>query len=124
MSIDFDLNGAGLTGQEQLADLESLYFRAGDDSSPFSQALIPLVERLGDKYQVDELAALIVAGADRCLQWIGWPTCLRAHQIAGFVRRDGEEPRAEAALRVELLGGLVDLKEGLLEHILCCRAIA
>lgn len=42
---------------EQLADLESLYFRAGDDSSPFAQALVPLVERLGDKYQVDELAA-------------------------------------------------------------------
>ena len=43
--------------QEQLADLESLYFRTGDDNSPFAQALVPLVERLGDKYQVDELAA-------------------------------------------------------------------
>ncbi len=42
---------------EQLADLETLYFRAGDDSSPFARALVPLVERLGDKYQVDELAA-------------------------------------------------------------------
>ncbi|VTR94380.1 Uncharacterized protein OS=Planctomyces maris DSM 8797 GN=PM8797T_16353 PE=4 SV=1: VWA_2 [Gemmata massiliana] len=41
---------------EQLADLESLYFRAGDDRSPFAQSLVPLVERLGDKYQVDELA--------------------------------------------------------------------
>lgn len=42
---------------EQLADLEGLYFRAGDDNSPFARALVPLVERLGDKYQVDELAA-------------------------------------------------------------------
>ena len=42
--------------EEQLADLEQLYFRAGDDSSPFARALVPLVERLGDKYQVDELA--------------------------------------------------------------------
>ena len=41
---------------EQLADLENLYFRAGDDNSPFAKALVPLVERLGDKYQVDELA--------------------------------------------------------------------
>lgn len=41
---------------EQLADLESLYFRTGDDNSPFAQALVPLVDRLGDKYQVDELA--------------------------------------------------------------------
>lgn len=43
--------------EEQLADLETLYFREGDDTSPFSRALVPLVERLGDKYQVDELAA-------------------------------------------------------------------
>ena len=42
--------------EEQLADLESLYFRVGDDNSPFAQALVPLVERLGEKYQVDELA--------------------------------------------------------------------
>lgn len=42
--------------QEQLADLEALYFREGNDTSPFAQALVPLVERLGDKYQVDELA--------------------------------------------------------------------
>ena len=42
--------------EEQLADLESLYFRTGDDSSPFAKSLVPLVERLGDKYQVDELA--------------------------------------------------------------------
>lgn len=42
--------------EEQLADLESLYFRTGDDRSKFARALVPLVERLGDKYQVDELA--------------------------------------------------------------------
>ncbi|AWM39549.1 hypothetical protein GobsT_21120 [Gemmata obscuriglobus] len=41
---------------EQIADLETLYFREGNDSSPFARALVPLVERLGDKYQVDELA--------------------------------------------------------------------
>jgi uncharacterized protein with von Willebrand factor type A (vWA) domain len=42
--------------EEQIADLESLYFRAGDDSSQFARGLVSLVERLGDKYQVDELA--------------------------------------------------------------------
>jgi uncharacterized protein with von Willebrand factor type A (vWA) domain len=42
---------------EQIADLEALYFRAGDDSSEFARGLVGLVERLGDKYQVDELAA-------------------------------------------------------------------
>jgi uncharacterized protein with von Willebrand factor type A (vWA) domain len=42
--------------EEQLADLEALYFRASDDSSPFARGLVGLVERLGEKYQVDELA--------------------------------------------------------------------
>ncbi len=43
--------------EEQIADLEALYFRAGDDASPFARGLVALVERLGEKYQVDELAA-------------------------------------------------------------------
>jgi uncharacterized protein with von Willebrand factor type A (vWA) domain len=46
--------------EEQLADLELLYFRAGDDNSPFAKSLVPLVERLGEKYQVDELAGKYV----------------------------------------------------------------
>ena len=43
--------------QEQLRDLEDLYFAAGDDRSEFARGLVPLVERLGEKYQVDELAS-------------------------------------------------------------------
>jgi uncharacterized protein with von Willebrand factor type A (vWA) domain len=43
--------------QEQLADLENLYFRAGRDTDPFARGLVGVVDRLGDKYQVDELAA-------------------------------------------------------------------
>src|SRR5207248_11254275 len=39
--------------EEQLAELENLYFRTGDDRSPFARGLVPLVERLGEKYQVD-----------------------------------------------------------------------
>lgn len=42
---------------EQLADLESLYFHVGKDTDPFARGLVPLVERLGEKYQVDELAS-------------------------------------------------------------------
>jgi uncharacterized protein with von Willebrand factor type A (vWA) domain len=42
---------------EQLRDLENLYYRAGDDRSAFSRGLVQLIERLGEKYQVDELAA-------------------------------------------------------------------
>ena len=43
--------------EEQLRDLEDLFFRAGDDRGQFARDLVQLVERLGEKYQVDELAA-------------------------------------------------------------------
>jgi len=42
---------------EQLADLERLYFRQKDDTSDFARQLMSLMHRLGEKYQVDELAA-------------------------------------------------------------------
>ncbi len=43
--------------EEQLRDLEALWYKAGDDRSPFARRLVQLVARLGDKYQIDELAA-------------------------------------------------------------------
>ena len=43
--------------EEQLADLEELYFRVGNDTDPFALGIVKLSERLGEKYQVDELAA-------------------------------------------------------------------
>jgi uncharacterized protein with von Willebrand factor type A (vWA) domain len=42
---------------EQLRDLENLWYRAGDEHSPFAKQLLHLVERLGEKYQVEELAS-------------------------------------------------------------------
>jgi uncharacterized protein with von Willebrand factor type A (vWA) domain len=43
--------------EEQLHDLEQLWYRAGDERGKFARQLLQLVERLGEKYQVDELAA-------------------------------------------------------------------
>jgi uncharacterized protein with von Willebrand factor type A (vWA) domain len=43
--------------EEQLADLEALWYSAGDERSGFARELLRLVERLGEKYQVDELAS-------------------------------------------------------------------
>jgi uncharacterized protein with von Willebrand factor type A (vWA) domain len=43
--------------EEQLHDLESLWYRSGDEHGPFARQLLQLAERLGEKYQVDELAA-------------------------------------------------------------------
>lgn len=42
---------------EQIRDLEALWYRAGDEQSRFARDLLKLVERLGEKYQVDQLAA-------------------------------------------------------------------
>src|SRR5262249_49298465 len=43
--------------EEQLHDLESLGYRSGEEHGPFARQLLQLAERLGEKYQVDELAA-------------------------------------------------------------------
>jgi uncharacterized protein with von Willebrand factor type A (vWA) domain len=43
--------------EEQLQELEQLWYRSGDESSPFARQILHLVGRLGEKYQIDELAA-------------------------------------------------------------------
>ncbi|MFL5330564.1 MAG: hypothetical protein ACJ8C4_16805 [Gemmataceae bacterium] len=43
--------------QEQIVDLEELWYESGGETSPFARDLVQLVERLGEKYQVDQLAA-------------------------------------------------------------------
>ena len=43
--------------QEQLRDLERLWYAAGDDTSPFAADLVGLIEALGQKYEVEQLAA-------------------------------------------------------------------
>jgi uncharacterized protein with von Willebrand factor type A (vWA) domain len=45
---------------EQLRDLERLWYATGDDSSPFARQLVHLLERMGDKYEVEELIAKYV----------------------------------------------------------------
>lgn len=42
---------------EQLRDLERLWYAAGDDQSPWAGALVEVIERLGEKYEIDILAA-------------------------------------------------------------------
>ncbi len=43
--------------EEQIHDLERLWYFTHDERSPFARELVQLVNRLGDKYQIDELAA-------------------------------------------------------------------
>jgi uncharacterized protein with von Willebrand factor type A (vWA) domain len=42
---------------EQIRDLERLWYATGDDQSKFARELVGLIETLGDKYQVDQLAS-------------------------------------------------------------------
>jgi uncharacterized protein with von Willebrand factor type A (vWA) domain len=42
--------------EEQLQDLEHLFYATGNDRDPFARALVSLSHLLGEKYQVDELA--------------------------------------------------------------------
>jgi uncharacterized protein with von Willebrand factor type A (vWA) domain len=42
---------------EQLRDLEQLWYRVNNESDKFARQLLHLVERLGEKYQVDELGS-------------------------------------------------------------------
>lgn len=41
---------------EQLRELERLWYQVGDDRDKFARQLVQLVAKLGEKYQVDELA--------------------------------------------------------------------
>jgi uncharacterized protein with von Willebrand factor type A (vWA) domain len=43
--------------QEQLYDLERIYYLAGDDTSPFAQHVAQLIARLTTKYEIDELVS-------------------------------------------------------------------
>ncbi len=43
--------------EEQIRELERVWYRHGDDRSALARQLMRVIDRLGDKYQVDELAA-------------------------------------------------------------------
>ncbi|HET6426002.1 MAG TPA: hypothetical protein VFG20_20090 [Planctomycetaceae bacterium] len=43
--------------EEQLYGLEQVWYGIGDDNSPAARQLVNVIERLGEKYQVDELVA-------------------------------------------------------------------
>ncbi len=42
---------------EQIHDLENIWYSIGDDQSPAARRIVSTMEALGEKYQVDELAA-------------------------------------------------------------------
>ncbi len=43
--------------EEQIIDFERLWFGVGSDTAPFARQLLQVIERLGEKYIIEELAA-------------------------------------------------------------------
>lgn len=52
---DLRRNFKQATADNQIYLLERLYYRLGDDTHPFAAELVQIMERLSDKYQIDEL---------------------------------------------------------------------
>ncbi len=42
---------------EQIYLLERIYYQVGDDTDPFAAQLVHVIERLGEKYQIEELVS-------------------------------------------------------------------
>jgi len=53
--------------EEQIYDLERLWYAIGDDSSKFARSVLRLLDRLSQQYQVDELAAKYTFTGDASL---------------------------------------------------------
>jgi uncharacterized protein with von Willebrand factor type A (vWA) domain len=53
--------------EEQIHDLEQLWYQAGDERSVFARQVLRLAETLGEKYQVDELAGKYDFTGKQCL---------------------------------------------------------
>jgi uncharacterized protein with von Willebrand factor type A (vWA) domain len=43
--------------EEQIYELERLWYSVRDDASPFARQLVSLIQKLGEKYEIDEMAA-------------------------------------------------------------------
>jgi uncharacterized protein with von Willebrand factor type A (vWA) domain len=96
--------------EEQIADFETLYYAAGDDRSRFGRDLMPVVARLEEKYQIDELAAKYAFTGREALSV---PEALEIKQILDEIDKllkQLQEARKTAQI------GIIDLEE-LAQHV-------
>jgi uncharacterized protein with von Willebrand factor type A (vWA) domain len=91
--------------EEQIRDLERLWYRAGDDTSRFARQVVQLVARLGDKYQIDELASKYEFTGHTPMSV---PEALEIKQELEMIDRLLEQ-LAEAAKTAQI--GVIDLEE-------------
>lgn len=96
--------------EEQLVDFETLYYAAGDDRNRFARDLMPVVARLEEKYQIDELAARYAFTGRQSLTV---PEALELKQILDEIDKllkQLQEARKTAQI------GIIDLEE-LAQHV-------
>ncbi|MCZ2343094.1 MAG: hypothetical protein LC104_15080 [Bacteroidales bacterium] len=96
--------------EEQLADFETLYYAAGDDRNRFARDLMPVVARLEEKYQIDELAARY---AFTGRQTLTVPEALELKQILDEIDKLLKQLQ-EAKKTAQI--GIIDLEE-LAQHV-------
>ncbi|MBA3485370.1 MAG: hypothetical protein H0T51_26545 [Pirellulales bacterium] len=89
---------------EQIRDLERLWYAAGDDQSPFARDLVGLIETLGDKYEVDQLAAKYEFTGSESM------TVPQAIQIKEELKRIDELIRQLEEARKTAQIGLIDME--------------
>ncbi|MEZ6071844.1 MAG: hypothetical protein R3C10_16685 [Pirellulales bacterium] len=90
---------------QQLRELERIWYAAGDDSSKFAREIVQLVARLGDKYEVDELAGkYIFTGHER----LSIPRALEVKEELEAIDRLLEQLE-EASKNAQI--GVIDLEE-------------
>lgn len=91
--------------EEQLYDLERLWYRAGDERGEFARRILQLTERLGEKYQVDELAGKYEFTGDRAMSV---PEALEIKKELEAIHRLLEQMK-EAMKTAQI--GVIDLDE-------------
>ena len=100
--------------EEQLRRLERLWYAQEDDQSPFAAQLAGLIERLGEVYQVDELAAKwAFTGREKLTVEEGLEVKARLEEIEDLLRQL-EEARKNARvflINLEALGRHVEAED-------------
>ena len=100
--------------EEQLRRLERLWYAQDDDQSPFSSRLVGLIERLGDVYQVDELATKwTFTGREKLSVERALEVKAELEQIEDLLRQVEEARRTAklAIIDIEALGRYVESGE-------------
>lgn len=99
-----------------------------DDGLHLGTEFLPLEGDVGGflvgGHEGEKLVGVVIAGIDGGLKGGDGTAGEGSEEVAGLIGGDGEEPGLEPAVDVELVGGLMNLEERLLEDVLGGGAVA